>query len=65
MRHPPARMTARRRTYRLAAPPPSVLHLLSPPLLHSAGVPDRHAAYCATYSRLQAPAACRRKSGSR
>lgn len=65
MRHPPARMTARRRTYRLATPAPSVLHLLSPPLLPSAHLPDRHAAYCAAYSRPLAPAACRRKTGSR
>lgn len=33
MRHPPSRMTARRRSYRLAGPPPSVTDLLSPPLL--------------------------------
>lgn len=33
MRHPPSRMTARRRAYRLAGPPPSEVDLLSPPLL--------------------------------
>lgn len=60
MRHPPARMTARRRSYRLAGPPPSVLDLLSPPLLPSPRQPAQPAiGYCAASRRAYQVAASR------
>lgn len=64
MRHPPARMTARRRAHRLAGPAPSVIDLLSPPLLPSPRQPLRPlASYCAAASRTLAVSASRRRNG--
>ncbi|WP_354685376.1 hypothetical protein [Cupriavidus necator] len=72
MRHPPSRMTARRRSYRLAGPPPSVTDLLSPPLLPSPRThppPVATAVPCAACSISKGPAfaraACRRHAGKR
>ncbi|WP_155301175.1 hypothetical protein [Cupriavidus necator] len=78
MRHPPSRMTARRRSYRLAGPPPSVTDLLSPPLLPYPRVhapPATPAVPCAALSVGKgigtakragfARAACRRHAGKR
>ncbi|MFS8974274.1 hypothetical protein PO002_07130 [Cupriavidus necator] len=77
MRHPPSRMTARRRSYRLAGPPPSVTDLLSPPLLpypRAHAPPATPAVPCAALSvgrdgRGSGPAfaraACRRHAGKR
>lgn len=63
MRHPPARMTARRRAHRLAGPAPSVIDLLSPPLLPSPRQPLRRgASYCAA-SRAVTVSASRRRNG--
>ncbi|SOY68311.1 hypothetical protein CBM2587_B90747 [Cupriavidus taiwanensis] len=71
MRHPPSRMTARRRAYRLAGPPPSELDLVSAPLLpypraraQLAG--SVHGTACvATRRPAQASPACRRHAGKR
>ncbi|AVA35331.1 hypothetical protein C3Z06_18095 [Cupriavidus metallidurans] len=64
MRHPPARMTARRRAYRLAGPAPSVQDLLSPPLLPSPRAPRRPAmSYCAAAGCGVAACASRSRSG--
>ncbi len=63
MRHPPARMTARRRSHRLAGPPPSVMDLLSSPLLPYPRVPERPASPCTLWSRALAVAAYRRRTG--
>ncbi|QET05595.1 hypothetical protein FOB72_26715 [Cupriavidus pauculus] len=59
MRHPPARMTARRRSYRLAGPPPSVQDLLSPPLLPFPHAPRHPSPFCAASSRVLAAHASR------
>lgn len=64
MRHPPARMTARRRAHRLAGPAPTVSELLSPPLLPSPRQTARPAAsFCASANRGSATAASRQRNG--
>ncbi|WP_432261501.1 hypothetical protein [Cupriavidus sp. TMH.W2] len=72
MRHPPSRMTARRRAYRLAGPPPSEVDLLSSPLLPypRARAPQvaraaQGAACAATRGPAQARLAFRRHEGKR
>ncbi|WP_235205754.1 hypothetical protein [Cupriavidus sp. SK-4] len=72
MRHPPSRMTARRRSYRLAGPPPSVVDLLSSPLLPHPrertppATPAAQGAGCAATARQGvARAAFRRHAGKR
>ncbi|WP_373375854.1 hypothetical protein [Cupriavidus nantongensis] len=71
MRHPPSRMTARRRAYRLAGPPPSEMDLVSAPLLpypRARGQVARsaHGVACVAIRRpAQASAACRRHAGKR
>lgn len=64
MRHPPARMTARRRAYRLAGPAPSVRELLSPPLLPSPRPTARPVtSFCAAANRSVAAPASRQRNG--
>ncbi|CAN7696449.1 hypothetical protein D8I24_7123 [Cupriavidus necator H850] len=72
MRHPPSRMTARRRSYRLAGPPPSVVDLLSSPLLPHPrartppAAPAAQGAGCAATARQGvARTAFRRHAGKR
>lgn len=71
MRHPPSRMTARRRAYRLAGPPPSEMDLVSAPLLpypraRVQVAPSAHGMACAAIrGPAQASPACRRRAGKR
>ncbi|MDQ0143039.1 hypothetical protein [Cupriavidus necator] len=71
MRHPPSRMTARRRAYRLVGPPPSEVDLVSAPLLpypsaRPQGKGPAQGAACAALRRAaQASPACRRRVGKR
>ncbi|MBB3014752.1 hypothetical protein [Cupriavidus alkaliphilus] len=71
MRHPPSRMTARRRAYRLAGPPPSEMDLVSAPLLpypraRAQVARSAHGMACVAIRRpAQASPACRRHAGKR
>lgn len=73
MRHPPSRMTARRRAYRLAGPPPSEVDLVSAPLLPyprarpqaTQRAQGTGTACVATRRPAQASPACHRHAGKR
>ncbi|SOY93509.1 hypothetical protein CBM2599_B50175 [Cupriavidus taiwanensis] len=71
MRNPPSRMTARRRAYRLAGPPPSETDLVSAPLLPypRARVQLARSAHGMACMAIRKPAqaspSCRRHAGKR
>ncbi|SOZ62312.1 hypothetical protein CBM2615_B10329 [Cupriavidus taiwanensis] len=71
MRNPPSRMTARRRAYRLAGPPPSATDLVSVPLLPypRARVQLARSAHGMACMAIRGPAqaspSCRRHAGKR